>query len=341
MTDSSSADETESRRPFEGFENSLYAAASEEARNALGNYAADNREALRSAAISAGAAAEYLLSTTIVFIDPVLLAKPRHFQSLVALSRHNGAAALDPLTLRTADWNDLLSILQNVHANLTLRSEMDSLMSVRNAAIHAALVTPATLEKAVVTLAKVVGALHSVLPHRNEATFWGVHFADTVKELRDTESTASRQRLQSRIDHAVSELSVIVAGLDEQSKERTLAVLEMRPTLLAQKYDTREHECPACHRKGVIGYVRDRLDDPPTFEVDIDREGNPEAEWAVFLVQGLPLGFECPVCGLTLDAWDLDDFPEMGAVIELDPDVISSAQMWADYEPDEDYGRFR
>lgn len=325
---------------FDDLENFLYWGARHEARIAVGTYGSDEMQTMRRAAMAMGAAAEHLLSSAVVAIDPVLLADPRDFASAVSLSRANKSGRLDPAKLRTAPWDRQLRILEEVHVSIRIRSDMTSLMTTRNAAAHAALVTTSNLGEAAVALARVVEDLHTALPHRDEGSFWGDRFIDTVKELRDVRSSATRQRVSAKIAHAKDALEKILFGLTEDGRARTLVALEARLTAATViDAETVEEECPACGRQGELSLLTEKQDEP-RYEADYDRDGTPMAEYAVFGVLGYPTLFQCPVCGLSLEQDELELYPNLSADRDLD-EVWEDAGDHFDYEPDEDWLRGR
>lgn len=326
---------------FDDLENFLYWGAIHEARIAVGTYGSDDLQTMRRAAMAMGAAAEHLLSSAIVAVDPVLLADPRDVASVVSLSRANKTSRLDPARLRTAPWDRQLRILEEVHVSIRIRPDMTSLMTTRNAAAHAALVTASNLGEAAVALARVVEGLHTALPHRDEARFWGGRFMGTVEELRNVRSSATRQRVSAKIAHAKDSLEKILFGLSEDGRTRMLVALEARLTsATVLDAETVDEECPACGRQGELSLLTEKQDEP-RYEADYDRDGSPVAQYAVFGVLGYPTLFQCPVCGLSLEQDELESYPNLSADRDLEEVWEDAAAYFDSYEPDEDWLRGR
>lgn len=316
----------------------LREAAAEAARSALHNYADDQESRRREAALSTGAAAEYLVRATIAAQDPVLLADRRTPASLVALSRANTAAPLDLRKLKTVGIMEAVEMLGMIHPALSITTDARLIMDVRNAAAHLALVDVELLAEAVAKLVQITGGLLDVLGTDEEA-FWGADLVDVVAAMKDEYATAVTRRVQAKLAHARTELERLVGSLTAEDRERTLVILESRsvPWITGDAHAEQPQPCPACGRRGLATYSKDRGDD---FEEEYvyDQHGDPEDTYLTVDVYFRFSLFQCPVCSLYLEQGEevATSIPE-----ELEPQREMAIGFLDSWEPDEDWARGR
>jgi hypothetical protein len=322
-------------------ESELYWASCHDARRALGGFASDDSQERRLASIAVGAAAENLLSSVVVFIDPVLLAEPNDVASAVALSRVNISSPLSLRTLRTGTWGRQLSIVQAVYPTVSIRDDIRSLLEIRNAAAHAALTDRDQLAEAVVRLVRVVDAILPLLPHRTPVSYWTDRLSGVVSELRDQRSNETARRVAAKLATARALVEARVAAMlgNEAALELFLATLESVTTPWTVADATEESKtCPACGRIGELSYVKIR-DEVAQSETNFDRDGFPENVFYFVGVTGVPTLFQCPVCELQLEGEELAAFAELRDEVHLDSEEVDDPGYG--YEPDEDELRGR
>ncbi|MBF4634667.1 hypothetical protein ITJ38_09665 [Agreia pratensis] len=309
-------------------------------------YGDDDERAQLEAALSIGAAAEYLGRAVIAFHDPLLLAKPDSLPSQIMLSRANTSDALDPAALRTVDltfvWKILATLRPMFAPHTTVRDKgrlpslVNRVMWNRNAAAHMALVEKTDLEEAVRALVTIVESLHP-LGSSSEDDFWPADLMPTVALLKDKNSEAAALSYEAKLTNAKARLANLLIGMSSSDAERIQTALEARdiPTLVLARHRDVDQPCPACGRGGTAVYL--------VLESDPEHEGYEETRGGSFVDYGWSrllnfhaLAFHCPVCGLDLETEELG----FAAIpIELDEDY--EAIEVPDWEPDEDYLRGR
>lgn len=299
-------------------ESHLYLAASEEGRRALNAFGASDNRSIREASLSVGMSAEYLVSAVLTRLNPTLIAEARSAESMVMLADATShPIGLDPVALRTASMDEKTRRLQHAHPQLTVQSDLRLLMALRNAAAHAALANGPRLSEAMVVLVRVVDALHTVLPHRPLINFWGLRLSKVADEMRDASSSAIQQRVAAKVAAALLQFGLLTEGLNAADRERALLVLQRRARPDHTNAEERPWPCPACKSCGTLAYYKDRSEHP-TFETQLDENGVAENVLALFQVVGIPVHFECPVCGLDLSSEELAAFPPMDESVDLD-----------------------
>lgn len=318
----------------------LFRASSSEAGTALSRYTSDEQQDRRVASIAAGAAAEYLVACVVVNIDPVLFADPADIASAVTLSRRNGAQSLNPRKFRSATWGRQVSIIESAHPGVSIRADLQSLIELRNAAVHAALTDGKELGDAVSRMVRVADTLLPLVPQHTEANYWGPRLEVAV-EMRDMRSTAVLQRVAAKLAEARARFRTRVTelALEPAAEAALILALEASPVpLLIEDSAEDRAECPSCSRQGHLSYRKVRSDDIQT-EIEYDRDGAPEVMLYWQPVLGTPTLFQCPVCELQLEDEELQGFDHLTDEIDLDDEPADQADYWG--EPDEDYFRDR
>jgi hypothetical protein len=318
----------------------LYRASKSEAGTALARYTSEEQQDRRVASIAAGAAAEYLVACVVVNIDPVLFADPADIASAVTLSRRNGAQSLNPRKFRSATWGRQVSIIEAAHQGVAIRADLQFLIELRNAAVHAALTDGKELDDAVSRMVRVVDTLLPLVPRHTEADYWGTRLAVAV-EMRDKRSTAVRQRVAAKLAEARARFRARVTELVLEPAAEAALILALEASPVRWQVDDSHQdsaECPACAHQGELSYTKVRSDDIQS-EVIYDRDETPEDIVYWRPVMGTPYMFQCPVCELELEGEELRGFDHLTDEIDLDDEPVSHADYWG--EPDEDYLRGR
>ncbi|WP_146080094.1 hypothetical protein [Clavibacter michiganensis] len=290
--------------------------------------------------ISAGAAAEYLLSCLLVHTDPALLADAADVKSLCALSRHNHSGTLNGRTLRTATWGRQATIAQELYKSLKIRDDLLFLNTGRNAAVHSAIGPKEELDETVTRMVVVIDSLLQEFSHPKVKNYWQSEFHSVVDTLRDQRSTEVRRRLSGKVAAAKANYErqwETLAG-DAAAREAYFTALEASGErwLVGDSVDRRKN-CPACARSGILSYL-ELPEDEVQSEVTYDDAHAPEDIHYYVNVTGMPVFYQCPVCGLDLEGEELKAYPHLSEEIDLDPEDRSEPG-WG--EPDEDYLRGR
>ncbi|KQR22467.1 hypothetical protein ASF79_09545 [Agreia sp. Leaf335] len=311
-------------------------------------YGEDDERAQLEAALSIGAAAEYLGRAVVAFHDPLLLAKPGSIDSQIMLSRANTSGALDHAILRTVDSASVWKMLETLRPTFAphmknrdkekLPSLVNRVMWNRNAAAHMALVEQTDLEDAVRALVTIVESLHP-LGSSSENDFWPADLMPTVALLKDKNSKAAALSFEAKLASAKARVANLLSGMSTSEAERFQRALEARDisSLVLDRHRDVYQSCPACGRGGTAVYL--------VLEGDPKSEGYEETRGGSYVDYGwsrplnfYALTFRCPVCGLDLEP---EEFSFAAIPIELDEDYEATDDPYEDWEPDEDYLRGR
>lgn len=325
----------------------LYRAAQTAARTAIRKYASDDEQEQLDAAFSIGAAVEYLGRAVVASHDPLLLAKPDSVESQIMLSRANTSGTLDSRNLRTAESHSIWGLLQKLNPKFAPHTAshvkgapplVNMVMNLRNGAAHMALVEKDYLEDAARALIAIVESLHP-LGAAEEADFWPAELMPTIQLLKDENSTAAALRYEAKISNARAQLERLLTGMSADEQERLQTMLEARnlPELTRERQKNIPQVCPACGRSGVAVYVVEE-GEPEYGGYEETRGGSYiDHGWSRALYSFASM-FQCPVCGLQLEA---DEFTAADISTELDEEWEDIEDPYADWEPDEDELRGR
>lgn len=321
----------------------LYEASRAAARRAAGKYGEGEHQAILERSIAAGAALEYLISTVLAEVSPLLLAADRDPGSKIALSPARSHQPLDLSSVKTLSFTDKAKLVKELHPSLRTRmGRADSVMGARNAATHAAIGAAEAADQALADLVVLVDEIHGVLAERDAATYWDEPFQELVEGLRHAEGDALEHRVHAKIAKARTWLDGLLANLDAGDR----AALILRLSTVSGQHSTGDvhlsRKCPACQNAGVLSFIRQRADEEdPEVEFEEDDDGYPAGPyWVTLEMVGVPVVFECPVCRLDLEGTELD-FVDMADEVELDAETMDADDFFIVQEPDEDWVRGR
>jgi hypothetical protein len=311
----------------------LYEAARDAARTALGGYARTDRRSQLQSAIAFGSAVEYLGRAVLANHDPVLLARRDSLPTVVMLSRANASGTLDSKVLRSIDAKTVWLLLEEIDPKIRLRAAAEVTATVRNAAVHMALVESSNLEEAAIALTTIVATLHPFLGSQ-EHEFWGVDLADIVQVLKDEKSNAIQRAVSALIAERRAQLDSLLGSLGSGERETLLIFLRARDVAFepTERFQLVDQVCPACENDGVATYGIEEGDAEPSYREKSD------GDWAEYSWQRdlypFALAFNCPVCGLHLDD---TQFAAAGLPTELDIQYEEAEDPSFGWEPDEDW----
>lgn len=284
----------------------LWEASAASARHAIGNYDRADAQTLRAVAISTGAAVEHLLMACVASIDTLLLADRVDAYSAYHLSRGNRAGKIEVRRVRTITWGAAVAILEFADASATtIRPDIKLIMDTRNAAAHIAMADAEDITEAVTRLTRVVQAMHTFLP-QSEADYWGATYLPVAQSLRDARTTAVDRKYKSKVASHAERFEQMLPGFSRAEREAVYVAMEGRSPWQWEGFrggpdHTGSHSCPACSRRAHVGYGIVELEDF-TEVPRIGENGDQNGTLLEVAIELVPLAFECPVCGLELDA---------------------------------------
>jgi rubredoxin len=159
--------------------------------------------------------------------------------------------------------------------------------------------------------------------------FWGPESARVVDHLLDEAKSETARTVAAKTAAAQKRFATMLDTLDLASKKVLLAVLSGRAISTSDYQEAQQ--CPVCDQQGWLNCTVER--GPVEYDGDDSRDMQPWVSLTAY-----PFSFQCPVCGLELEADELAEF-DFATDIELDAD--SEPFEVYDYEPYEDYFRDR
>ncbi|WP_214542316.1 hypothetical protein [Curtobacterium flaccumfaciens] len=277
-----------------------------DATQAFKRYGERDAHSHREIAIAAGSASEYLHTAVIIAVDPMLLADPRHPQSLLMLSRHNRDLTVRHAELRSIAMTRKIALVHEMFPDLAVREAATKLAARRNAAVHAGILDTEDVAQLLQWLVAVGDALEPLIANPSNIIFWPDQFEGTIQSLRDDAATAAEKLREARLEAARESLRILTLGLSAEAIPPFVAALEgagrSRRTEPAD-----DRACPACGNLGWVSCVR-----ATTFPTV---QGGDVGDLAIV---GVPTRFNCAVCGLELDSNELLQFDNLSTVITLD-----------------------
>lgn len=266
-------------------------------------------------ALSAGSAVEYMLKCVIAAADPTLLAQRSSLDSVIALSRAVQPIPIDPRSLRTIDASEALKIVGKLHPTMKTQVDAAAVLDLRNSAAHMAMEAGPEIEKAVVGVVRVLSELLDFLKE-GEDRFWGTNLSPLVREMKKKASDALAHRVGSKVAAAEMRFKALTRSLSGSGMEAILTLLERRdvPFALDESGGDVGRMCPACGRRGLLSFIKER--DPSSFEILSDPD-DPSNQVVYVSVAGTPEMFQCPVCDLKLDGDELTQFAGLHESIDL------------------------
>jgi hypothetical protein len=284
---------------------SLRTLASHDATQALKRYGEQDWNSHREVAIAAGSASEYLYTAVIIAVDPVLLANPSHPPSVLTLSRYNRALTIDHAALRTIPMTRKIELIRQMFPDVEGKEAM-KLAAWRNAALHAGHVDrDDDPSEPLQWLIAVVDALEPLIENPRGTGFWPDQYEGTIQNLRNDAATAAKRLREAKLEAARDAFRVRARGIDKVGLPAFVAALELagrsrRPEMAD------ERTCPACGHHGWVSLQR-AITFPTVQGGDV---GDP-----TFI--GVPVYFDCGVCGLELDVDELLEFEDLKTVVTL------------------------
>ncbi|KQP55885.1 hypothetical protein [Agreia sp. Leaf283] len=281
----------------------LWDASRREARFIVENHTSvDEHIALR-VALSFGLATEYLVMSALASLDVALLADDKNAYSKIALSKAGEGSPIAVAKLRTVVWGVAVKLL-NEHEPYLRVPDIESVMNVRNAAAHVAMVSREGTEDALTKMLTIVQALHRYLSAFEEDDYWGPDCVPVVHNLRDEHANKMRATYDVQILAARARLRVLDSGISQGERDHVYATLEERTAAEAKALNpdlqaAHFHACPACTREGITiwnRYVHDDFENQETYESAM---GN-DAPDVTASVSFDAVAFLCLVCGLKL-----------------------------------------
>lgn len=302
--------------PFDNLPKQLWLSSQQAARRAVLKHThSDPFERVLSAVLM-GVATETLLMACVASIEVSLLANDA--PSKVNLTRKgNPTGKLSPTGLKTISWDEARKIVyeQDKTGLKALEADIRVIMNTRNSAAHAALTDSDDLGTSVVKLVNVVALLH---PHLDfeEADFWGAQIAPMVAELKDKLTTKIRQAKLAKIINAEKAFEQVRERFPGDLLDIYVQTALERPLPSFLEGEESEHEkveqeeCPSCGFNGTLFFVG--YDDGEVVKQYHDQFDETYIET---YVQFAVHAFVCPVCNLSLDYTEVDDFvvaPNLG-----------------------------
>ena len=284
--------------------------AHHDATHAFKRYGERDAHSHREIAIAAGSASEYLHTAVIIAVDPMLLADPRHPQSLLMLSRHNRNSTVRHAELRPIAMTRKNALVHEMFPDLPVRDAATKLAVRRNAAVHAGIVDTEDPAQLLQWLITVGDALEPLIANPSDIIFWPDQYEGTIQSLRDDAATAAEKLREARLEAARDSFRILTRGLSAEAISPFVAAPEgagrSRRTDLPD-----DRTCPACRNLGWVSCVR-----ATTFPT---MQGGDVGDLALV---GVPTRFNCAVCGLELDSDELLQFDSLRTVktLEEEPD---------------------
>lgn len=283
----------------------LYWAAGHHTRSANQKQASDDKDVRMDAAVHIGAAVELMAKAVLVSVEPrLILGEHSTHDVLVDMLAENGSAVAHSLkkgkspaktTVAARKAVDLAARL--VPVMRTHRTGAGEALAIRNHAAHAAELDDAKLPAHIAAGTAFIMAGVYYLSRDAEA-FLGRELSQQVEQNTDDIATALRSNAEMKVAAARHKYQTLIEPLPSKARASVLSALQER---FADAGDVQEPStCPACENEGAAVSVVD-------FDVELD--GPDEWREVPFLTF---MGFECPYCGLFLDAMDCD-------AIGLDP----------------------
>lgn len=279
--------------------------------------------------LHAGTALEHLSKARLAELNPVLIAKRDHVQSLVWFADESKQAA-QAIDTRTITLDEALVLLSALKAPISqYRDDIMKLQRYRNGVAHFGLSDKNVARQVLPSFLSTLTALACELGRTRE-DFFRAYDEFVLTQLAEHRQAEERD-YAGRVAHAKLRFQNEHGSLDAPALQRLRELAELRwrrMSLQDQLVD-----CPVCglpaHAEGDLHQV--------DWDVDYDKEGNPEGAWPVLEFQ--PVALRCPTCGLVLDTaslvalsgafenWDLPDEDYDAYMRELEEE----ARDWADY----------
>ena len=264
------------------------------ARRAVEQYSSWDDLQLLDAAVAIGSAVELLAKAMLADVAPALLLDRQQddIMSVMLLAgvSHPKGDKLEALQVRSLSASQAIDRLKRLRL-LNGWAESDKVVFlVRNAATHMGLVSPETVQGALVVMVRFCDHAREYFGKDQEA-WWGAANVDIAAQmLADAEKrltlligakfSAARQVFARRRADLPAGLQDTILG----------AIADARPSMEMEL--ARRLPCPSCGYSGwAVGFGRtDGVSEPESFGMAVGTDMDVEA-------------FQCHVCGLVLDGW--------------------------------------
>lgn len=279
---------------------------------ALARLSSGNAEEALTSAVMIGLAVETATKYALSKVNPVLVADRRDPRSMAFLAAPL-AAPLNIQSLRTVNGIESFDMLRVVkqkdHPRLVTRDTVQTVLDVRNAAVHVGFVETSTLQNAARAMVKI---LTSILEMEGEEPddLWRPELLELIDELVQEHASALAVKIASKRARATARYE----DLRKQHGSHFKGVVEAISATSLARADGEEavtFQCPACGSRGVLGreVTDSNLDftgmSYPEYQPDGTRYAYPE--W-----------FECPVCGFALDREEIEADNSFDDVMEVE-----------------------
>ena len=245
--------------------------------------------------LHAGTALEHLLKARLADLNPVLISKRDHVASLVWFADET-KHAVHPLGMRTITLDESLSLVTALNVPISAyRDKVTNLQHFRNGVAHFGVIDHTT------SYAILPAFLHTVIVLLNEldvsdSAFFGAYDEFVSSQLAQHRSQEERD-YEGRVAQAKMRFLSEHGQLEAPALEHLGQLAEMR--WHRRSLEDQLVDCPVCGLPAYTEGILEQVD----WDVDFDREGNPEGASVVLQFQAADL--RCPTCGLVLDTASL------------------------------------
>nr|BFE32623.1 hypothetical protein GCM10010200_048740 [Actinomadura rugatobispora] len=167
------------------------------------------------------------------------------------------------------------------------------------------------LKSAVMVMVRIVEDLIAAIEKADRVKFWAEDRIPLVDQFLDESLSDLRRTVAAKVAAAKRQIALLTRDLPADAARIVLASLSGREarTLIDRELP---HQCPVCSQMGWLVCSVERSD----VETDYDESGM----FYIVHQTAYPHVFECPVCNLTLEDRELDEF-EFPREITLEPDT--------------------
>lgn len=282
----------------------LLGSAQDNAHRALRLYVSDDRLELLQAAVALGAAIEHTVKARLAVLEPALLAERGHVDAVLWLTGHKALAKHPASKIRTISATEAAQICrERVSGVYCPQADVEAAMSVRNAAIHMALVDEEDLRSNITGMVRIIDSLLSSMSQEREK-FWG-QYRSFAEALITEQIEGAAAVVRAKLSAARARLVELTRSFDDQTKALVIASRSRRWQASSWREENEYEsvvECPACQNEAALHATTYWRDD------GLDHDGRRwVSKW------GEPHSILCPVCELYLEGYD-----ELMAVGEAD-----------------------
>lgn len=299
----------------------LRQSAERNARNATEHYVDGD---VAKFAVAAGAAVEHALKSRLARESPIYLAEgssKNWFHNARMLWNARADVKLLPPEVRTITAQEAFDrVVELDSACAGIRTAVTDVMNARNSQAHMGL---SNLDEARKVFAQFARAVETVLAV--SGPFWAPH-ENLVRTLLDDLAAAVVKRVEEKLATARLLFERRFGTLPPELRAPAVefAVNAQRISFLD---DTLPTTCPACGSPAMLGGTNrvesiDTHSDYPSYQIYL------EAMW-----------LRCSACALALDGEE--ELEAAGVDLVLENNEVDLADLFGDYEPDEDYFRGR